>query len=806
MGTATYASIATSIIVAAVILGAGIFPLIDNLTAGETIEVSNEGASWIRMAYVTDQSDYSAEYSLGEDGITVAGQTGEYGDMILYADSKNTLCIIDDQIVRITGNEYTIYGDDVETITVSRTNGVVSFDDYVASESVEWAYVPIEGGAYGSFAPDTLPLNRYNSALAAVGGFAGIYAYNENLTYDAGLVMDADVTNTVINSVKWALPAVEPEPLDIDPLDIDPSTLTPIDIDPINPFQPSENQIMGVPTPTYTDGVWGYDLETVGGVQKAKIVSYSGAGGGTITIPATVGGYDVYSVGSGTYPNYSVFDVSITSTSLIISNGIVKINESAFVNCINLTGSLTLPNTMTEIGENAFRGCSGLTGTLTIPSSVTILNRGSFYGCTGFSALVLNEGLTKILTGSAGTPNGCFTGCTGFTGTLTLPSTLTHIDNSAFRGCTGFTSLVLNSTPTLQSVTDKNNGIFSGCTGLTGTITLPNGWTLGGADFYGCTGITGIVLPSGMTTIPTRAFEGCTSIASLSIPSTVTTIRNYAFSGCSGITGTLTLPTGLTTIGIGAFTNCSGFTSLVIPDTITTIEAQTFMSCTGFTGELSIPDSVTTIGVSAFNGCTGFTGIHIGSGVTTIGGTAFEQCTGLTGSLVIPSNVKSIAYGAFNRCTGFTGLVLNEGLQSLANTSNTSRGAFERCTNMTGILVIPSTVQDIGIGTFAHTHFTSLIVKSNVIPTVGNAYATKPFEDTYISQVLNFSENEWTATSYGLNAEEVRSDIEADSYLSVVHVTESTTKEGAVFDIVGIIPLALVAGFLLIAVWVFFKK
>ena len=650
MGTATYASIVTSIIVAAVILGAGVFPLIDNLS-GETVEVSNEGASWIRMAYITDQSDYSAEYSLGDDGITVAGQTGEYGDMILYADSKNTLCIIDDQIVRITGNEYTIYGDDVETFTVSRTDGVVSFDDYVASESVEWAYVPTEGGVYGSFAPDTLPLNRYNSALAAVGGFAGVYAYNENLTYDAGLVMDADVTDKVINSVKWALesdiPTEQTQPFHpIDPGMFDPGILNPVTDEPavIDPTDSSTldpefidpdlggNQIMAVPTPTYSDGDWGYDLITVNNVQKAVIVSYSGTGG-NVVVPATIGGYDVYRLGKAdpsSSLNYSVFDNSTlaASSTLTISNGIEQIGSYAVRPVTKFTGSLVIPDSVTTIGNQAFASCSGFNGTLTLSNNLKTIG------------------------------NGAFSQCTGFTGSLVIPDSVTSIITQAFLGCSGFN----------------------------GTLTLP---------------------------------------------SSITTITSNLFSGCRGFTG-----------------------SLVIPDSVTSIESG-----------------------------------------------AFNQCTRFTGVLEIPSSVKTIDRSAFNRCTGLTGLKLNEGLESIINTSTSSNsGTFEGCTGMTGILVLPSTLTNIGNRAFYTTHFTSLIVKTDAIP------SATAFTGSYISQVLDFSENEWAVDSYGLNAEEVRTDIEADSYLSVVHVTERTTKEGAVFDIVSIIPLALVAGFLLIAVWVFMKK
>lgn len=701
MGTATYASIATSIIVAAVILGAGVFPIIDNLS-GETVEISNEGASWIRMAYVTDQSDYSAEYTLGDDGITVAGQTGEYGDMILYADSENTLCIIDDQIVRITGNEYTIYGDDVETVTVSRTNGVVSFDDYVASESVEWAYVPAEGGVYGSFASDTLPLNRYNSALVAVGGFAGVYAYNENLTYDVGLIMDADVTESVINSVRWVLGSSIPteqtqpyypvEPGEFDPSVLEPSVIDPIDIDTITPIDLSENQLMAVPTPTYTDGDWGFDLES----GYAKIVSYSGAGG-NITVPSTLtsGGvtYTVCLFGKGS-SNSPVFDDSnITDFTLTFPSGWGNwrngINSYACYQCTHLKAVTIDASLPYGIGISAFRGCTGLQS-VSFTSTLS-LNENVFNGCTSLSTIPI-ENVTYMGTDT-------FKGCTALTGIITINAR--QLGQGTFANCTGITEVTVSSSVTT--------------------------WYSSSSDptFWNCTGLTTLTIES--TKVAEAAFTGCTSLASVTFPSTLTTLESQAFYGCTSL-GSVTFPSTPTTVGTGIFYGCTSLESAILPEDWTTIQASMFRE----TGIKSIPNA---------------------DNLVSIGNYAFRD-SGLEGILYISESVTFIGTSAFSGCSDLS----------------------------------------------------YLIVKSDVIPNAGNQWNPEVFYDTGISQVLNFSENEWAVDSYGLNAEEVRSDIEADSYLSVVHISERTTKEGAVFDIVSLIPLALVAGFLFVAVWVFMKK
>lgn len=653
-----------TLIVAVVVMAGVAFPMIGGLSS-ETTTVSNDGASWIRMAYITDQSDYSVEYTFG-DNISVAGQSGEWKDMILYADSQCTICIVGDYLVKIVG-DVAYASDDPQTVTVSRSSGIVSIDGEPVSEStVSWAYVPVANGKYSSFGADTVPLHKDASNLAVVGGFAGVYAYNEDVSMSLGFVMDANVTEEYVNSVRWALesdiPVEETQPFHpIDPGMFDPGILNPGTDDPAvidDPFDPSTldpqyidpdiggNMLMSVPTPTHTDGDWGYD-ERSGG--KARIVSYSGTGGGSITVPSTVGGLTVTSIGKG--QGYNVFDTTLTATDLILAD------------------------TITEINIDAFNGCSGFTGTLTLPSALQKINASSFDGCSGF------------------------------TGTLVIPSTVTNIGNYAFRGCSGF---------------------------------------------------TGLSLLGNNTEIGLRSFVNCTSI-----------------------TGNVTLPSNITTTGADAFNGCSGITSITFSNTFTTVSSGCFKDCT----------SITSLDLK---------------NIQTIGTNAFSGCTGITGTLVIPSTVTAIGYSAFANCTGISGLTLNEGLLTLTNSTSSIQGAFDGCTGITGTLVIPSTITAIGYNTFKGCNFTGLIVLSDVEPATGSGVAA--FSDTSISQVLNLSNNEWTTTSYGLDADEVRSDIAATSYMAPVSISETTTKEGPTFDLLAILPIVFVAGLLLTTAWVFIRK
>ena len=667
MNIGKYVPTVATLIVAVVVLAGVAFPMIGNLSS-ETTTISNDGASWIRMAYITDQSDYSVEYTFG-DNVSVAGQSGEWEDMILYADSQCTVCIVGDYIVKIVGDVAAV-SDDPQTVTVSRSNGIVSIDGEPVSEStVSWAYVPVANGKYGSFGADTVPLHRDASNVAVVGGFAGVYAYNENVSMDLGFVMDADVTEEYINSVRWALessiPVEETQPFhpvdpgSFDPGAFDPGSLTPIDIDPINPFDPNENQLMSVPTPTYTDGDWGYELSGT----AARIVSYSGTGGGVITIPATVGGYSVYYVGSG-QSGETVFPTTIQATGLTIPSSVYFIDKNAFKGCSGITGPLTI-STSTDIYQEAFSGCSGLTGGLRIKSA----DNSSFYQCTGITSVELTGGTVGL---------NAFNGCTGLT-KITFPNNA-NIQSSACAGCTNLTEIVFN-----------------------GKV-----YALSGSSFKGCTSLTSVTVPQSTQTLGTGVFEGCTSLTNVTFSEGVTALSNELFKGCTALE------------------------EVNLPSTITSISGGNY-------------------GGGTFQGCTSLKKLDLKEGLVTIGQAAFKDCTGVIAPIVIPSTVTTIAAYSF---------------------------------------------QNVGAE--------SLIVLSDAVPSSGDPYAS--FIGSNIKQVLNLSNNEWTTTSYGLNAEEVRTDIGATSYMAPVSISETTTREGPTFDLLAILPIVFVAGLLLTTAWLFIRK
>ena len=110
--------------------------------------------------------------------------------------------------------------------------------------------------------------------------------------------------------------------------------------------------------------------------------------------------------------------------SVVISEGVTSIGNSAFFECNNLT-SVTIPEGVTSIGNSAFFKCSSLT-TVTIPSSVTSIGDHAFSDCSSLTSVTIPEGVTSI-------GDYAFSGCSSLT-SVTIPMTLTSIGSSCFFG------------------------------------------------------------------------------------------------------------------------------------------------------------------------------------------------------------------------------------------------------------------------------------------------------------------------------------------------------------------------------------
>ena len=294
--------------------------------------------------------------------------------------------------------------------------------------------------------------------------------------------------------------------------------------------------------------------------EKSTTPYYTTKPTGALTIPSSVtNGSNTYAV---TSIGNSAFYTCGGITSVSIPNSVTSIGEFAFFNCNGLT-SVSIPNTITSIGKQAFCTCLGLT-------EINVVSDNPNY--TSIDGILYNKSKNTLICCPAKK-----------TGSITIPNSVTNIDNYAFYSCSG----------------------------LTGTLTIPNSVTsIGKYAFFNCPGFTGtLTIPNSVTNIGEQAFRSCSNFTSVTIPNSITSIEDYVFYLCSGLTGALTIPNSVTNIGNHAFYKCSNLTSVTIPNSVTHIRMDAFEFCSGLTC-ITIPNSVTSIAFGAFQSCSGLAAVY----------------------------------------------------------------------------------------------------------------------------------------------------------------------------------------------------
>ncbi len=125
------------------------------------------------------------------------------------------------------------------------------------------------------------------------------------------------------------------------------------------------------------------------------------------SIPETVAGFNVTTIGSACFKNQKITSVYIPKTVTNINTAAfnncqslksvyflgtnyVDIGESVFENCVSLSNVSLSANT-TAIGANAFANCTSLKK-IKIPESVTVIGQQAFAGCSKDLTIVCKSG------------------------------------------------------------------------------------------------------------------------------------------------------------------------------------------------------------------------------------------------------------------------------------------------------------------------------------------------------------------------------------------------------------------------------
>lgn len=366
-------------------------------------------------------------------------------------------------------------------------------------------------------------------------------------------------------------------------------------------------------------------------------------------------------------------------TSIVIPDGVRRIDDYAFFGCDNLT-DVSLPDSLVEIGEAAFGMCGKLTS-LTIPDGVRQIGRRAFASCIGLRSITLPEAfddlrsdifpgcesLVEIKAGPLFAPSGDFTlrvadgqvvialaqAVKG--GEVRLPSGVTGIAPGAFALCTGVRRLNIP-----RTVIEVDSTAFEGLDELE-QVTFQEGSPLTfeeGDIWMGYTLVlhvgheakVSIRAKGGTLRIGKRAFAACKSLTEVRIEAEAgcdIAIGEMAFEGCESLRAVSLPEHAKVSMGPDVFAECVGLTAFSIPTEMTEIPDGAFANCTGLK-EVDMHDEIVSIGSEAFVGCTGLTAIELPLGLRRIGFGAFAW-SGLT-SVAIPRGAEEVGDFAFSMC------------------------------------------------------------------------------------------------------------------------------------------------------------
>jgi hypothetical protein len=273
----------------------------------------------------------------------------------------------------------------------------------------------------------------------------------------------------------------------------------------------------------------------------------------------------------------------------------------------NEYGAVIIPSELNgypvrKVGSNAIaRIYAGnvFPSTITIPNTVTSIENNAFEGCASLTEICVDPDSTSFSSEAGVLFDNLKTVLIAYParkeGSYIIPSSVTSIGANAFVFCTSLTSITIP-----NSVTSIGGKTFYSCTNLA-SVSIGSGMTSIGANAFAlCSSLTSIIIPNSVTSIGEKAFEGCTRLASINIGSNVTNIGSNAFGGCANLTS-ITLADGLPAIGTSWFANVP-ITSIAIPPSVTSISGNAFGFCANLTS-ITIPNSVTSISSSAFSGC-----------------------------------------------------------------------------------------------------------------------------------------------------------------------------------------------------------
>ena len=247
--------------------------------------------------------------------------------------------------------------------------------------------------------------------------------------------------------------------------------------------------------------------------------------------------------------------------------------------------------------------------------------------------------------------------------TITIPATVTDINNNAFKGCTSLVEVSLAEGSQLKSI---GASAFYGCTALK-EMKLSEGSqieSIGESAFYGCSFLQKFIMPNTVTTCGASAFRQCIRIKEISFSDNISTIQQYT---C---------------------TDCAQLKTVHLPNTLNTIQQYAFAgyySTSNYNANLrkiEFPQSLRTIGNYAFQYC-GLDSVALPISLTSLGQYAFQYNTNLK-YVELPSYIGNYNYNFYN-CSAIEKVVSRS-----ATPPSITNAPFYGCSYNNATLVVPS--------------------------------------------------------------------------------------------------------------------
>ena len=228
-----------------------------------------------------------------------------------------------------------------------------------------------------------------------------------------------------------------------------------------------------------------------------------------------------------------------SKVSTIVFNDAVQIGVNTFADCKHLRKIVF--NAKSSIGEEAFRNCPQLTN-VTLPELNGNLGDGAFADCSNLIEVKFPK-------------RGFIIGKSAFENCVNLKSL--NIDGDGYKIAPyAFANTGINNVTLSNDIYEIGAYAFSNCTNLSGHITLPSSLTIVDEGmFKECSSIESISMGDSVTQIGAEAFSGCVNLVDINLPKSLIKIEPNVFYGCKNISE-LDIPFGLANFN-GAFNNCN---------------------------------------------------------------------------------------------------------------------------------------------------------------------------------------------------------------------------------------------------------